>query len=167
MLEAFSLSIVEAPQPIAPAIHWTAYSTAIAGPFIAVIAAWIAFRQWQLARNKLKLDLFDRRMAVYEAVRTMLGKATRAGKLTLEEEVEFLSGVQTAKWLFGPEVQTYLEKELWNKIVDFGYQNTMMASASGNQRAEHIKARTEIFKWIMSQYEQLDKLCKPYLTLRH
>ena len=50
-------------------MHWTEYISPIGIPIIAAIAAWIAFRQFQIARNKLKLDLFDKRMEVYTAVR--------------------------------------------------------------------------------------------------
>jgi hypothetical protein len=34
--------------------------------------AFIAWQQWQVARNKLRLDLFDRRYRVYDATRKFL-----------------------------------------------------------------------------------------------
>lgn len=147
--------------------HWTAYISAIVLPIIALIAARIAFRQSQIARNKLKLDLFDRRMAVYEAVRKALGAAARNGKLTQEEEINYLVGISTAKWLFRSEVFTYLDETLWGKIVDLGLHNSKAEIPHGEERTEHIKAREETREWLVAQYKELDKLCAERLTLEH
>lgn len=53
--------------------HWTSYITALTIPVIAIVAAIIAYRQWRTAQSKLKLDLFEKRMVVYQAARDMLG----------------------------------------------------------------------------------------------
>ena len=60
--------------------RWVAYAQAFAVPIIAIIiatfGAWIAACQMCIAREKLRLDAFDRqyaqRVAVYEATRTLL-----------------------------------------------------------------------------------------------
>lgn len=70
-------------------MHWTQYISAIGIPIIAMLAALIAFRQFQIARNKLKLDLFDKRMEVYSAVREALGNIARQGNLTPEQEIQY------------------------------------------------------------------------------
>lgn len=103
-------------------VHWTAYISPIVAPIIAGIATWIAFRQSQISRNKLKLDLFEKRMEVYNAVRKALGEVTRQGKLTQEQQFEYLQGTRTARWLFGHEVYTYLDEILWNRLVDLELQ---------------------------------------------
>ena len=151
----------------APGPHWTAYATAVVVPIFALIGAWIAFRQSQIARNKLKLDLYDRRFKVYEAVQQMLGVITVQGKLGLGDEVMYLTGIQSAKWFFGPEVAVYLEKELWQKIVDFGLHNTMSEGPPSEERNEHVRARAETMKWLIAQHKELDRLCAPYLKLKH
>jgi hypothetical protein len=150
-----------------PAPQWTAYVTAVVVPIIAVIGAWIAFRQSQIARNKLKLDLYDRRFEVYQTVQKTLGTITVRGKLGLGDEAMYLSGIQTAKWLFGPEVVVYLETNLWRKIVDFGMHNTMSEGPPSEERNEHVRARAEVMKWLMDQHKELDRLCAPYLRLKH
>ena len=158
---------IQIPSSTLPDPHWTAYVTALVVPIVALTAAWIAFRQWQIARNKLKLDLYDKRMAVYEVVRKALSVATSHGKLSHDDEIEYLTGIRTAKWLFGPKVATYLEETLWHKIVDFGLHNTMSSSSSGDERTKHVHARAETMKWLMAQYKEIDNLCAPYLQLKH
>jgi hypothetical protein len=50
---------------------WIEYVKALGTPLAALVAAFIggfiAYRQMQTAKNKLKLDLFDKRVAVYKA----------------------------------------------------------------------------------------------------
>lgn len=91
--------------------HWTAYVTAVVVPVIALIAAWIAFRQWQIARNKLKLDLYDKRMAVCEVVRKTLGVAQAKYR---RHHVTMSAFVLTLElWAWGA-VAAYLRRRLFD-----------------------------------------------------
>jgi hypothetical protein len=50
----------------------TAWVTLFAGlltPVIGIVVAFVAWQQWKTARDKLKLDMFDRRLAIFIAVR--------------------------------------------------------------------------------------------------
>ncbi len=55
---------------------WTEYVRVLGTPVVALLAAsiagFIANRQWKTARNKLKLDLFDKRIAIYKLAITAL-----------------------------------------------------------------------------------------------
>ena len=146
--------------------HWTAYISAIFVPVVALFAAWIAFRQSEIARNKLKLDLFDKRMVVYEAVRATLRAACR-GKLTQEEELDYFMCIRSAQWLFGPKVFTYLDEVLWGRIVDIELATTMAEVTFGDERTEHIRTQADIKKWLMAQHKEFDALCADALSLKH
>lgn len=150
-------------------VHWTAYLTAFAVPVLAGVAASIAYRQWRTAQNKLKLDLFDRRMAVYQAARDALSYIATHGRIIHEEQIKYLKGIQSAQWLFGPEVQGYLNETLWHKIVDLELHNTLSARDSRNvdERAKHIHLHAETLKWLVGQYKVLDDMCAKYMTLNH
>jgi len=148
-------------------VHWTQYISAIGIPIIAAIAAWVAFRQFQIARNKLKFDLFDKRMEVYGAVRDALGSISRQSSLTQEQQIQYLQGTRTARWLFGPEVFHYLDETLWHKVVDLEFQNTMSKDSAEPERVKHIQERTETFTWMTKQYKEFDALVAKYLTLKN
>ena len=47
--------------------HWTKYITAFSVPVIASIGLLIAYRQWKTAQNKLKFELFEKRLKVYNS----------------------------------------------------------------------------------------------------
>jgi hypothetical protein len=89
--------------------HGTAYVSAVVIPKIALIGALIAFRQSQIARNKLKLYLFEKQLAVYELVRESLGGVAAKGRLAQAQEFQYLVGTRSARRLFGPEVFEYLD----------------------------------------------------------
>lgn len=148
-------------------MHWIEYISPIGVPIIAGIAAWIAFRQFQTAQNRLKFDLFDKRMEVYNTVREALGNITRQGSLTLEQQLRYLQGTRTARWLFGSDVFTYLDETLWHKIVDLELYIELSKDASEPERVKHVHARSDTFKWMMSQQKYFDTLIAKYLELKH
>ena len=76
--------------------HWTTYLTALLTPTVAVIGSLVAYRQWVLARNKLKLDLFERRFAVYEAARNLLASIMTSGKAKDAEIFKFMVATRDA-----------------------------------------------------------------------
>lgn len=149
--------------------HWTAYVTALSLPLVAAFGALIAYRQWRTAQNKLKLDLFERRMSVYQSARDMIGFIASRGKITPEEQFKYLAGIQTARWLFGPDVTEYLETELWHKVVNLELTQNMMSHAGGGDpdRSKYIKDNAETLKWLVNQYKVLDTKCATYMVLRH
>jgi len=53
---------------IPPQRDWIDIFAALLTPAIAILASYIAVRQWLTNKNKLKLDLFDKRYAVFEAI---------------------------------------------------------------------------------------------------
>src|SRR5277367_2274675 len=78
--------------------------------FIALIVAVIAFLQWATARQKVVLDLFDKRFAVYEELRKKIEECfARKCVSTLSDLEAFAAPAGRAQFLFGPEVVSYLE----------------------------------------------------------
>lgn len=150
-------------------IHWTAYITAFTVPVLAAAAATIAYRQWRTAQNKLKLDLFDKRMLVYQAARETLGFIATRGSINHEQQIKYLAGIQSSRWLFGPEIHKYLHETLWHKIVDLELHNKLSARDNGNseERTKHIHREAETLKWLMNQYSALDDMCSKYMSLGH
>jgi len=94
-----------------PDPHWTAYLTALLTPTVAILGAFIAFRQWKLAQNKLKLDLFDRRFKVYEAARKFLSSVVTNGEVTDEALHAFMYGTREAEWVLSQAVADYIDKQ--------------------------------------------------------
>ncbi|TAV48430.1 hypothetical protein ELI02_29985 (plasmid) [Rhizobium leguminosarum] len=87
---------------------WMQAGQLITTMVIGVIAALIAWRQWRTARDKIKLDLFDRRFAVFMDVRKLCSEATQVREFSdpsLRNEL-----VARSRFLFGPEIHAQISK---------------------------------------------------------
>src|ERR1700744_6537632 len=65
-------------------------TVALFGVFIAYRQSQISSEQRQIAHNKLRLDLFDRRFAIYDATRTLISKV-RGGNIKMDATIAFRS----------------------------------------------------------------------------
>lgn len=71
-------------------------------------AALIAWRQWKTAQDKVKLDLFDRRFAVFMDARRLVSEALSLGEISdpaLPNEI-----IAKGRYLFGHDIQDQLVK---------------------------------------------------------
>ena len=151
-----------------PDPHWITYLAALLTPIVAVLGSVIAYWQWRLARNKLKLDLFDRRLRVYEAALTLLASIMTSGKARDEEVRNFLVATREAKWLLNDSIAEYLEKQLYHNAINLQTLDAELEGVSaGAERSKTIYAQADIKKWLMQQYEVLDETFAPFLQLSH
>lgn len=151
-----------------PEPHWTAYFSALLTPIIAVLAIVIAYRQWRLGQNKLKLDLFDRRFAVYHAATALIGSVISSGKAADSETYKFLVATKDAKWLLSFDIAEYFEKQIYAKAIDL---QTLAAELGGvgvgPERSKNVHAQADVKKWMVAQFAVLDTHFAPYLRLQH
>jgi hypothetical protein len=105
-------ALIEACKALHP--HWTTYVQALGTPIVAVIAAgfagMIAYRQWRTARDKLKLDLFGRRHAVYAALVAYFQEVTSVTRPSSGDLPQMKPEIDSGQWLFGPDVADFLRK---------------------------------------------------------
>ena len=148
--------------------HWTAYLTALLTPTVAVLGSFIAYRQWRLAQNKLKLDLFDRRFSVYVCARDLLASIMTTGLAKDEEVFKYLVGTREAKWLLNEPIDVYLSKTLYHAAVDLQTMESELKNLSrGDERTRVVQKQAELKKWFQDQYAVLDTQFSPYLRLAH
>ena len=146
--------------------HWTAFLTALLTPTVAVLGSYIAYKQWRLGQDKLRLDLFDRRFRLYDATKTLLFDIATLAKVDDAQVLQHASLVGESKWLFGPEVTNRVEqlyapaRELQNLAYELA-----RTTAAEELLALYAK-RSELTTWFMQQYASLDQAFAPYLTVR-
>lgn len=148
--------------------HWTNYVTAMMTPVVACFGAWIAYQQWNTARDKLRLDLSEKRMVIYAAAQEALAAVFARRDLTPAEEAAYLKGVAGARWLYGKDVTQYLQKEFWGKLCDL---HRVAAEMEGMPRSEErealVEQRLALRKWFLEQHDFMDNLFYPYLGFTH
>jgi hypothetical protein len=83
---------------------------------IAIIVAFITIQQFLLARERFKLDLFDRRFGIYRATQVFLDEILKLNRDNAKDASKWLlqysKDVQAAIFLFDEPLYKYLN-ELW------------------------------------------------------
>ena len=83
---------------------WISIFQALLTPTIGVVAAFVAWQQYRLAKQKHDIDIFNRRMHVYKTTIAFLVKAEGRYSISEGEYYEWLSDVADAEFLFGKEI---------------------------------------------------------------
>jgi hypothetical protein len=84
--------------------YWIQVLQALLTPAIAALAVVIALFQWRTAKQKVVLDLFDRRLAKYVALRQVVAKVTTSGAATSENETQYRQALDGIDFLFGSDI---------------------------------------------------------------
>jgi hypothetical protein len=134
-------------------------------------AAYIAHGQWRINKDKLKLDLYDRRLAVYEAtMKFVLGLSGNA-VVDADKMRQYLVATRQATFLFDdPSIPPYL-KELATEAMrlDMAIKLTNKAAAGEIPQEIHPTAPEtmwELLDWFLKQEKIIEKKFAPYLQLR-
>jgi hypothetical protein len=131
--------------------------------FIAFIVAVIAFLQWATARQKVVLDLFDKRFAVYDELRNAIDRNLTQPSGNFEEIAKFAGAAARAQFLFGPDVTDFLEsrrKDLASDIYEFRHRPGTVPEERRQEREDQVVARTDR---LSSFSRDFDVLVAPYM----
>jgi hypothetical protein len=150
-----------------PSRQWIPILSAMLTPTVALLGLGIAWGQWRTNRNKLKLDLFDRRHAVYEASVQLINSILGSGKANSEDIFVFTSKTRSAGFLVGAGVMNYLDEALRARAVDLETLQAELPDLVGLERVENVKKQSELKKWFAGQYAVLESQFEDALTLRH
>ncbi len=166
------LEVIKAMAPLLAALlaagvgAWVAHKFGSIQASIARQQAETAAASAKTARNKLKLDLFDRRMAIYKAAADAISIAAQQGDFTTANANAFESGVQGARWLFGNDVVAYLEDELRPLFGQIRYATSELEEASSEQnRNKAAGKKLQIITEFMLQTRKVDYVFAEYLRL--
>ncbi|MHA6641370.1 hypothetical protein [Mesorhizobium sp. A623] len=146
---------------------------------VGIVVALIAYRQWRVAHEKLILDLFDKRFAVYsdarEAVRgywapirfdpssiaKRLDPSTYGARM---QRIETLHDVgRRAQFLFGDEVAARI-KVVRDALIE-GTPSTPMEEEDDELRRQNAEARKRALKESQAFPKDLDALVSKYMRI--
>ena len=82
---------------------WKALTFLIAG-----IAVWVALQQWWISSERLRLDLFDRRHAVFVAIREFITSILRDARVASDAQYKFWADTANTGFLFHSDVKDYV-----------------------------------------------------------
>jgi hypothetical protein len=135
------------------------FFTLVLGVSVAIVA-WL---QWWVGHNKLRLDLFDRRYQVYDATRKFLATIIREGKFSQSELFEFDAGTSNAEFLFQADVVAHLA-EIRKRALHLRTAQTLLAPLPvGDERSRCAQAEHDDLLWLTDQIIAITKTFTPYL----
>jgi len=145
-------------------VEWTQF---IATLFLALFAANITYRQWRTQHERVVLDLFEKRMTIYENVRAVIAEITREGTADGSAVFRYVKAADRLGLLFGVEVLSYSD-ETRDRIVQLAYHEAMVKTADTQQTKErevHKGKSAEILKELGEFHEEFSVLMMPYVRM--
>jgi hypothetical protein len=143
---------------------WIQILQALLTPAIAVAVGLIGFLQWRTAHQKVMLDLFDRRVAVYEQVMGMQRTFMMKGDTLSGPEVDHIHAVRgKARFLFGEDVNTALK--IWHdSLIDLTVSADVLRMDAGS-REEHLPLIIRAMQRTRPFRESFPELFAPYMRM--
>jgi hypothetical protein len=136
--------------------QWIDLIVRVAGTIgLGAFAAYIAYRQWRTSHERIVLDLFERRMTVYEDIWEVVAKVLREGTCDNEVYFEYLRTGDRLPMLFGDKVVQYFHKTK-TLLADL---HATMAGQGNPEKEDELK--TELAKF----FEEFSSRVVPYIRM--
>jgi hypothetical protein len=146
---------------------WLQLMQGLLTPVIALVTAYIAYQQWLTNKDKVKLDKFDRRFAIYDAARELRRAIRQHAQATEDEIFNFRMKTRDAVFLLDDDLRRYLED-----LGDKAWQILMMEGEIEHEHDKHkreklIDDQRALKDWIADQADPLRDKFRKYLSLRN
>ena len=140
---------------------WIDYLQALLIPAIALFGILIAWLQWRINHNRLKLERFEPRFARFEATRKFLQCIIQQGDVVEEERLAFLSETVGSRFVFDDKIADFLD-ELHGKAVDLQTGNEESRHGPKGTRADKAKELADLKHCFIAELRGLEKRFAKY-----
>jgi hypothetical protein len=145
---------------------WVTALTALSTFVVGLAVVFVALRQWQTAHYRLRLDLFDRRLAIYNIILSLIAAVRFTEGIGSRGIAEYLSGTNQARWLLDKATNDYLQDDLFLKVGElFSLSNKIKASTDIEERKKLETSAQEVTTWIERQRPLVDKMFDPFMQM--
>lgn len=159
---------------ILPSKDYIDYAVAFVPSLVALFVAWVAWRQFKLGRDKLRLDLYERRFAVYERTlafyNALIGdsKALQSENF-LQLHLDFIRVCRESQFLFESDTGIFqLLEDLQSrafKVTGFKVHGHMVAD-DPTTLLKMSKDATDALSYFDTAIKTLEIKMTPYLNFR-
>ncbi|OGX34468.1 MAG: hypothetical protein A2787_01860 [Omnitrophica WOR_2 bacterium RIFCSPHIGHO2_01_FULL_48_9] len=147
---------------------WINLFEAVSSLVIAVIVAYIAYRQHILDKNKFRLDLYDRRLRGFKVIKRIISETVRSGDFPLKDQDilrEFWEAMAESNFIFDKEIVDYFD-EIYRKGLDLHFLEERLGTIQGQgEREKIITSRSKCFEWFTHQLKNHTEIFKKYLKI--
>jgi len=145
--------------------------TTFIGIIISISLAYIAYQNYLIVKasffiqkDKLRLDLFDKRYRIFRALQDLLSVFIPTGTFTRKDLNKFTNDSSDAEFLFGKDIKIYVD-EINQKVLKLIHLNERLANPvlETEKKNSAIKEIAELESWFMNQLTDSKNLFKKYL----
>lgn len=152
--------------------HWTAYLSALLTPVIGILGVIIAYQQWRISKNKIKLELYEKRFAVYEATLLFYQNIMVCNAETIKTyefnvaHKAFIKASREAQFLFSKGSGIFQLLEKWHnysfKVIGFKESAKVMVTHP-EEFLRMQKECNDALGFFESSLKQLEQSLIPYI----
>jgi hypothetical protein len=132
-------------------------------PFIACMAVYIAWQQYETSRHKFIFDLFEKRINVFYEVKSLLSYAFRDANLHTDMLRQFKHSTSDAEFLFGKEVVDYIDSIYEHGCKLLELSQILGSDIDSNKRSSAASKKTAEIDWLGEQFERSKTIFRPYI----
>jgi len=136
---------------------------------ISGLTAFFVFRQLNLAKSAIKIEAFDRRSQVYDAIREYISTVLAMGTTDQNSIKNLLVNTRHAEFLFKDKKLFELIETLFHKGLDLELNEKLLDSLDGPSSVDERKKLAEkhhvLLKWFSDQLEVVKDLFRKHLDI--
>lgn len=136
------------------------------GILTAAIGTWIAWQQHRATRDRLRLDLYDRRYAVFVATNQLISAVVSHATLDIADLHAFNRDTAQAVFLFKEQLLAYIDG-VRDRALEFRLTRQQLANLAGTPKAMHqaiVAKDAELLTWFTEQLNVSRKEFAEYLN---
>jgi hypothetical protein len=141
---------------------WIILLQALAVPVLAAFGAFIAYQQYRLGTEKLRLELFEKWLEVFSLAEQFSEKVIRDGYPAFEDFRTIWKARDSSRFLFGREIEQSLE-ELHKHAGKLRVLNSKIERGDYSQRSVDIDKQLELTQEFEDKYRKLPAGFEKYL----
>lgn len=142
--------------------------SALLTPVIAVLAVYIAYQQYLTNKQKLRLDLYDKRFKVFLALMSLLSSIMRQANVKQEELAQYNADTNESVFLFDEELVGYLRLVRKEAVRLMNLKDKLYNSdlPVGEERSQCAAECSQVLSWLLDQFEVSQKTFAKYLAFK-
>jgi hypothetical protein len=140
-----------------------AATAAVGSAIAALVSASSAWQQRNLSKEKLKLDLFDRRYAIYKAVNRYIAHAMQHSNITDEALRELDRGTSSIEFLFGDTLRAHVTEVRNKGLALMTARSEMEPLPVGTERSKQAQIIHDLGIWFSAQFKETEVAFAKYL----
>lgn len=138
--------------------------SALLTPVIVIIATWIAYRQWRTSEDVNKLNKYEKRYSVYQALKDALLEIGREGNISEKGRDQLTIKTGESVFIFDDDVVDYV-KTFREKSLRIYQVNRNLSNHIGETKELALELE-KLEEWFQDQHQKIIGKFLPYLKFK-